>query len=157
MVSRIKSSKNYPYILQVNTSDDGGGAEKIVWHLHRSYTNRGYPAYLAVGRKESAGSKILALNSDTYRSSWARFWIGMGNLFSPFTAKVRGIGRIRNFLAYPIGQPRRWLKILRGHEDFDYPAAWRLLGILPNSPNIIHCHNLHGGYFVISRFFYVSK
>jgi glycosyltransferase involved in cell wall biosynthesis len=42
---------------------------------------------------------------------------------------------------------RRQRERRRGHEDFEYPATWNLLRRLPWKPDILHLHNLHGGYF----------
>ena len=40
-------------IMQVNTSDDYGGAAKVAQSLHRSYQSRGYPSWLVVGNKHT--------------------------------------------------------------------------------------------------------
>lgn len=46
-----------------------------------------------------------------------------------------------------------WTKLRRlidhrsGIEDFNFPATSRILDLLPWKPDIIQCHNLHGGYF----------
>jgi len=34
-----------------------------------------------------------------------------------------------------------------GREDFNFPATRRLAGVLKGRIDVIHCHNLHGGYF----------
>lgn len=36
---------------------------------------------------------------------------------------------------------------LRGIEDFRFPGTALLAGLVGARPDIIHCHNLHGGYF----------
>lgn len=46
-----------------------------------------------------------------------------------------------------LGQPKRSISLLRGHEDFDFPASWNLMDLAPQRPDILHCHNLHGNYF----------
>jgi glycosyltransferase involved in cell wall biosynthesis len=46
-----------------------------------------------------------------------------------------------------VAEPYRQMEILRGIEDFQNPGTWRLLELFPEAANIIHCHNLHGGYF----------
>jgi len=43
--------------------------------------------------------------------------------------------------------PIRYLDIYRGLEDFHFPGTWRIPDLTPQKPDIIHCHNLHGGYF----------
>ena len=64
----------------------------------------------------------------------------------PFEGKVRGVGRLRKWLRTLAGGwpavERQW-----GRESFDFPGSRRLLHLLPRTPDIVHCHNLHGGYF----------
>ncbi|MFN8202227.1 MAG: glycosyltransferase [Solirubrobacteraceae bacterium] len=45
------------------------------------------------------------------------------------------------------GEPRRLARVLRGEEDFDFPGSRHLLELAPWPPDVIHAHNLHGGYF----------
>jgi glycosyltransferase involved in cell wall biosynthesis len=135
------------HILQLNTSDEGGGAERVVWNLYRSYLEHGYQASVAVGKRRSVDPGIIALESDAYRNRWAKFWISVANTASPLLKKLQGGWRLYDFLCYGMGQTGRWLRSQRGYEDFDFPATWHLLDLLPCLPDIIHCHNLHGGYF----------
>ena len=46
-------------ILQVSTSDIGGGAEKVAWDLFQSYKELGYQSTLAVGTKRSNDPKCF--------------------------------------------------------------------------------------------------
>ncbi len=39
------------------------------------------------------------------------------------------------------------LDTLRGREDFRFPASHRVLELPPRPPDVLHLHNLHGGYF----------
>ena len=134
-------------ILLVNTSDVGGGAEKVACNLHRAYRERGQHSWLAVGCKKSDDPTILKIPNDNYRHKWARFWGMVGEFLSPLVGKVRGVGRVRRWLRM-IGQPCRFIKIQLGYEDFDFPGTWQILdGLLPRRPDILHCHNLHGAYF----------
>jgi glycosyltransferase involved in cell wall biosynthesis len=34
-----------------------------------------------------------------------------------------------------------------GLENFDFPGTAELLSLSPQRPDLVHCHNLHGGYF----------
>jgi glycosyltransferase involved in cell wall biosynthesis len=77
-------------------------------------------------------------------------------MLSPLVGKVRGAGRLRKWL-YLAGQPQRLLEILCGHEDFDFPGTWQLLDLPPERPNIVHCHNLHGGYFDLRALPWLSQ
>jgi len=143
-------------ILQISTSDGGGGAEKVAWNLHQAYLDRGLHAWMAVGRKLSDEPNILLLPNDDYRSRWARIWAAIGNELSPWVGIVRGMGRLRSWL-HCIGRPRRWLEILCGYEDFDFPGTWRVLDLPPERPEIVHCHNLHGSYFDLRALPWLSR
>ncbi len=58
----------------------------------------------------------------------------------------RGFGSLSRSLrlaTHPRAAAGRW----RGHEDFEFPGTHRLLDLAPARPDIVHCHNLHGGYF----------
>ncbi len=51
---------------------------------------------------------------------------------------------------------RRWLSRFRGHEDFDFPGTWSLLALSDRPPDVVHCHNLHGGYFDLGALAWLS-
>ncbi|HEV8634536.1 MAG TPA: glycosyltransferase [Chloroflexota bacterium] len=134
-------------ILQVSTSDVGGGAEKIAWNLHRAYRARGYESWLAVGSSRSSADRVVTIPNDADRGTWARGVIGAANLLRPLVGRVRGAWLARHLLVDYLAEPRRALERARGHEDFAFPATWRLLTLPPERPDILHGHNLHGGYF----------
>jgi glycosyltransferase involved in cell wall biosynthesis len=133
-------------IMQVNTSDDYGGAAKVARSLHNSYRSRGYPSWLVVGHKYSEQSNVLQIPPATCRT-WRPFVAGLGeNALSPLVGKVRGAWRLRNLLS-TIGDPSWSWANQRGYEDFNFPQTWRLGSLTNEHPDIVHCHNLHGGYF----------
>ena len=43
--------------------------------------------------------------------------------------------------------PKRRLDLYRGREIFDYPGTAAIPDLPPERPDVVHCHNLHGGYF----------
>ena len=133
-------------ILQVNTADEGGGAEKLARSLFQAYRARGYDSWLVVGHKHGNDPNVVSLSNDACRDPWARTWISIGRLFSPLEGKILGAKRLQYWLPW-VGQPGRLSAIFQGHEDFDYPATQRILSLPIKQPNIVHCHNLHGGYF----------
>jgi glycosyltransferase involved in cell wall biosynthesis len=104
-------------ILQVNASDTGGGAEAVGRALHRAYRARGLDAWLAVGLRRGGEDGVLPI----------------------------GVGRSRRSRA--LRDPGVLLDVVRGREDFRFPASHRLLDLPPRPPAILHLHNLHGGYF----------
>ncbi len=135
-------------ILQVSTLDWGGGAEQVAWNLHQAYRARGHDAWLAVGRKQSTDAQVLPIGQPALprRGSWSWWCQGLRNRLQPWDGRLRGIGRLRRELrdladGWP-GLARRY-----GLEDFHHPASRALLNLPPEQPDIVHAHNLHGGYF----------
>jgi glycosyltransferase involved in cell wall biosynthesis len=104
-------------VLQVNSSDVGGGAEAVALSLHRAYRARRLDAWLAVGRARSGEDGVLPFGDDRSRRSRA------------------------------LRDPGVLLDLARGREDFRFPASHRLIGLPPRPPDVLHLHNLHGGYF----------
>ncbi len=145
-------------ILQVNTFDKArGGAAGSAWNLFEGYRNAGHKSWLAVGWKRSKDPDVFELPNDRYCSAWARTFRAIGRA-------ARGMElpggwrfmRMMDWLAEPGRQSRR----AKGHEDFDYPASRCLLKLLPSTPDILHCHNLHGpegGYFDLRALPALSK
>ena len=133
-------------ILQVNTADDHGGAEKISRQLHRAYRARGHRSWLVVRRKFSDDPDVIVMPNDHYRTAAANFWIRAGDRLNPLVGKVRGAGRVRE-LIQRVGEPARLRDVLAGREDFAYPATSHLLELTPQPPRIVHCHNVHAEMF----------
>lgn len=124
-------------ILQVSTYDIAGGAEKIAWDLHTSYRALGHRSWLAVGVKRSRDRDVFSIPKNTNRSS--QIILSCFNRFH-YSAYVSGkIETLTNL--------SRIYNRFTGHENFDHPGTWSLLDSAPKPLDILHCHNLHGGYF----------
>ncbi|MGZ7033429.1 MAG: glycosyltransferase, partial [Thermoanaerobaculia bacterium] len=54
---------------------------------------------------------------------------------------------------HPRALAGRW----RGEEDFEFPGTHRLLDLSPARPDIVHCHNLHGGYFDLRALSWLAR
>ncbi len=104
-------------ILQVSTADRGGGAEAIALSLHRALRTRGHEARLAVGYRRTSEDGVI---------------------------EIGGAGSLRQ---RALIHPGVLVDVLRGHEDFHFPSSRRLLELVPSPPDVVHVHNLHGGYF----------
>lgn len=134
-------------ILQVSTYDIAGGAERIAWDLHTAYRAHGHHSWLAVGIKKSQNPDVFPIQN--------RF----NKIFQLVPARIRslprtpGVVKLVDFLT----TPRRIGAYLKGYEDFDHPGTWKLLDRNPESPDIFHCHNLHGGYFDLRALPHLSR
>jgi glycosyltransferase involved in cell wall biosynthesis len=106
-----------PSVLQVNTSDVAGGAEAVALSLHQAYRARGVDATLAVGLAQSREDGVVQFGGGRRRRS-----------------------RV-------LRDPGVLVDVLRGREDFRFPASHGVLGVVPRPPDVLHLHNLHGGYF----------
>ena len=104
-------------ILQVSTADLGGGAEAVALSLHRGLRERGHEAVLAVGFKRTQEEGVVEIPGAGSRRSRA------------------------------LRDPGVLLDALRGREDFRFPESQRVLELAPWTPDVVHVHNLHGGYF----------
>jgi glycosyltransferase involved in cell wall biosynthesis len=135
-------------ILQVSSYDIYGGAAKIAWELFQNYRARGHHSYLAVGRKVSDDPDVLVIpDGDSVQGGWFRFWRGTHNCFQGMERRgVRGVSWFRYF-AGELSRLGKRLDRRRGIEDFRFPGTWHLLKLTAQLPDIVHCHNLHGGYF----------
>jgi glycosyltransferase involved in cell wall biosynthesis len=139
-------SENTLRILQVSTYDVAGGAEKIAWDLFTSYRTQGHQSWLVVGTKKSQDQNVFFVPNRLNRIF--RFIpSSIQNL--PHTVYI---GKRVDLLT----SPNRMYTYLKGHEDFDHPETSDLLKLTPEPPDILHCHNLHGGYFDLRALAYLS-
>lgn len=131
-------------ILQISTSDQEGGAEKVAYDLHTAYRQRGYQAHLAVGHKKLNDRDVSLIRHDPYRPAWTRFW--RAQQLALCQKKIHVAPVLAGWLA-DATEPRAWWERTRGGENFDYPGAWHVLDLPPQPPQVLHAHNLHGKYF----------
>jgi len=119
-------------VLVVSPSETGGGAEMVAAELFDACRRSGLRMQIAVATKRTDDSDVIEIPNDSFRSWWARMWLK--------TAGVLRRPKIRN-----LGEPMRWLRRFRGHEDMEFPASHHLLDLANPPPQIVHAHNLHGG------------
>jgi len=124
-------------ILQVSTVDSAGGAEKIAWDLFTSYRTLQHRSWLAVGTKRSGDADVFPISRNP--NLFSRIILSRFSRL-PYVTYV-------NKKIETLTDPAHIYNYLAGHENFDYPGTWRLLDSAPEPPDILHCHNLHGGYF----------
>jgi glycosyltransferase involved in cell wall biosynthesis len=137
-------------ILQVSPLDIGGGAQQIAWNLFRAYRLLGIDSWMAVGKKRSQDPQVFEIAKIQSTGFWASFCNGLANSLTPLEGKVRGTLRLQAFLRR-VAAGKDYVASLRGQEDFDFPGSWQLLQQAPyapsHAPDLVHLHNLHGGYF----------
>ncbi len=102
-------------IVQVNTHDIAGGAEKTAFSLHNIYRKRGHWSKLIVGFKHSLDTDTIAIDNS---------------------------GRGKGKRLFKIAQEK-----LFGWQYLDFPGSHRISELVNEPFDIIHFHNLHGGYF----------
>jgi glycosyltransferase involved in cell wall biosynthesis len=124
-------------ILQVNTMDNEGGAAKIARSLFLAYRRRGHASWLAVRDKRSSDPDVFVIPREAN---------GPG----------KGSGRLGRSLRL-MTHPRTLANTWRGIEDFDFPGTYRLLDLPPKAPTLVHCHNLHQGYFDLRALPWLSR
>ncbi|HLO17858.1 MAG TPA: glycosyltransferase [Anaerolineales bacterium] len=143
-------------ILQVSTYDTIGGAEKVAWNLFQAYRERGYGSWLAVGHKLGGDPDVFPIPNDKQRGSWSRFWMNKYSNLESTTRQPNGESRLRSLFKV-LAEPGRAIDHYRGIEDFRFPGTGELLKLTPYSPDILHCHNLHGSYFDLRALPWLSR
>ena len=130
----MKSEKDHLNILQVSTSDIGGGAEKLAWKMFNAFKKYGHKPIMAVGNKRSKEENVIAV--------WQAFEKYIGE-FLPDRRIREKIKLWLHKIRYPI-QLYDWYY---GKEDYNYPESRETIEQLLLGIDLVQCHNLHGGYF----------
>lgn len=138
-------------VLSVSPSVAGGGAERVATSLHEAYVSRGMDSWLAVSNINADAPNLLQIQRDYGRNAWARQLLKPAWALDapdvPRNGAASSLSRILRVMA----EPQRWARVARGHEDFDFPWTAHLLELPPRRPDVLHLHNLHGGYFDIRQ------
>jgi glycosyltransferase involved in cell wall biosynthesis len=139
------SDRHYPLkIIQISTNDQGGGAEGSAWNLFREYQKRGHKSWLLVGSKRTTHPDIYEIPR-----------LARPDPFNELTDVnlnkndlVLGvILRASLFLARKRRDAHLLIAKHMGWENFNFPGSHNILKLVPDKPDVIHAHNLHGGYF----------
>jgi len=140
-----------PRILQVSPYEISGGAAKIVLDLYQGYLSRGYPSYMAVGRKDRSDSNVFLIPNQQYASNWARLW---GKIEKRLVAARHARAAE---VAAALAQWKQTIQMQLGMEVFDFPGTYDLLDLLDPPPDIVHAHNLHLNYFDLRALPWLSQ
>ena len=143
-------------ILQVSTYDKAGGAEAIAWQLFDQYRRRGHASALVVGEKTTTDPQVIPLSRAVSDQHSSTALAQVSQWLSPYEGRVRGVWRMRRWLDAYVERPHNWWQARLGRENFDFPETWRLLELSHEWPDILHCHNLHGGWLSRGGYFDLS-
>jgi glycosyltransferase involved in cell wall biosynthesis len=141
-------------VILANSSVRGGGAETVCRDLSRSLRAAGHETVLAVGSSRSREAVLIPNKEE--RAWLTRSLLRSSESVAGRRRSLRGAGTISRalqWLAEPIRDSRKRL----GHEDFYFPGTKRLLDLAPFDPDILHVHNLHGGYFDLRELPSISR
>jgi glycosyltransferase involved in cell wall biosynthesis len=112
-------------VLIVNTADSGGGAERVSMAVLDGFLELGLDAWLLVGNKTGDHSRVVPFHASPF------FDYRPHDTASAMEANER----------------RRRLDASAGLEDFNYPYSHHISELTGSAPDLVLCHNLHGGYF----------
>ncbi len=138
------------HIVQINATDGRGGAGQVARRLHEAYRRRGLTSTLVAGRKDGQDPQTIVLPHDACLPAARRWALALARRLEArqgsVLAHLPGAWRIAQRLRRTV-EPGRQRALALGHEDLPAPASARLLELLPNRPDVLHAHNLHGGWF----------
>jgi glycosyltransferase involved in cell wall biosynthesis len=112
-------------VVSLSTADIGGGAERVAWSLHKGLQAQDKGSWLLVGDKKSDDPHVLP------------FWGSPFFDYRPFDDPL---------LQASLDEARRRDQSL-GIDDFHFPYSSHVAELTGEPPEIIVCHNLHGGFF----------
>ena len=99
---------------------------------------------MAVGTREGTDPGVFAIDHDSHRTAWTRTLTTLGGRL----VHRDHISRLLGVAVLAAGNPVRYWNYLMGHEDMSFPGTRHILSSQHGfAPDIVHLHNLHGGYF----------
>ena len=145
-------------ILQIGSIDQGGGAAAVASDLGRAFRERGCRVWYAVGQKCGTDADAFLVPNDHRRGFK---WSGYSAVHSALRQLAgrhpnRGWGLAARSLRL-LTHPRVRHDRAEGLEDFEFPGTYGVLERLDGLPDIVHCHNLHGGYFDLRALAWLSE
>ena len=132
-------------IAQVNYQDVLGGAEKVAMQIHNGLMDRGHQSILYVANRISECPGIEELNPDTDNSAWAQTWINLARLFE--AGEKKRVNHYAAKLSRALARPSAFRRWWQGKEEFGFDKTHMLLQQNSQDFEILHLHNLHGGFF----------
>ena len=123
-------------VLLVDSVFGRGGAAAIASSLRLGLEARGHTVAHVVGHCDRPSAPVLAMPRP-----WARLAYSLRRGVDLLPS---GFGRLASRLAARLQSPKA---APPGLENFNFPGSRGLLCLMSPRPDVVHCHNLHGGYF----------
>jgi glycosyltransferase involved in cell wall biosynthesis len=142
-------------VLHVSRRTDGGGADKIALSLVQGLNRRGLLSWLAVAVRDREDPAVIAI-PDLPGSRAGRVVRAVHDAMLPAVGHVPGAALVARALD-GIESPSKVADWWRGREYFGYPGTALLPRLPPERPDLIHFHNLHGGYFDLRQLAPISN
>lgn len=136
--------------MQLNTWDQDAGAAQVAWNLFVTYRARGHASWLAAGHKRSGDPDVLPLLPAGATSQRSASRQALSGRLARLQRRFPPIGYLRYWLGSLAGGRSSFEQAL-GRENFDFPRSRRVLQMASEAPDVLHGHNLHGGYFDLRR------
>ena len=111
---------------------------------------------MCVGHKLTSDLSVLILPPSKVKCVSERVYFGLSRHFDEWGLSARGLRSLQRFIVN-VAEPGQWLKQRLGRDGFHFPGTWSLLNLPPERPDIVHCHYLHGGYFDLRVFPWLSR
>jgi glycosyltransferase involved in cell wall biosynthesis len=125
----------------------GGGAYRIATSLHEGLLERGHRSWIAATESERDDPTVVLIPVLPRRRNFASRGLRRA---ARALGRRRGRGRAVRSVQHLLrvaAAPKRSFDRYRGREDFDYPGTALIPDLPPETPDLIHCHNLHGRFF----------
>jgi glycosyltransferase involved in cell wall biosynthesis len=145
MPSAPLTDKTQIRVLQVSPRDIWSGAERVAWLLYSGFKARGIQSSMAVGIKASNNPDVTVVPNRECYDGMRRIAWSLQQLLVKHGNTIRGAWRLSR-IARALVEFGSIRESYNGHEDYRYPGIWRLLRDA-EAFDVIHLHNLHGGYF----------
>jgi len=141
-------------ILTLNTEAFGGGANQIALSLFQHYKSSGHTSKFINALHQSTDLEIECAPNDASRNLLFRFLrLAMEH---SLRNNIRFMPKLLGWLL-AFSEPVRYAHRLFGHDDFFQPSTKHIPFGRDSNLQVIHAHNLFGGYFDLRQLPRISR
>ncbi len=141
-------------ILTLSTEAHGGGASQVARSLMQFYSESGHNSRMLNALHDEADGRTEVLDNDAARNPL--FKLAKGLMHASLERRVPLLPKLLQAIL-SASEPARTARRLAGRDDFHQPATRSIPGRLAPRPQIIHAHNLFGGYFDLRELPRISR